>query len=88
MLTYLIARRAPADAYYRVISYVVAKVVADIPAAIISALSYSAILYPSVGLHHGAPYFFFFALTTFVTLMVSTLIGCAQQQTCGTGGIR
>jgi hypothetical protein len=64
------------DAYYRVVSYVVSKIVADVPAAIISALSYSAILYPSVGLHAGAPSFFFFALATFVNLMIATLVGC------------
>jgi hypothetical protein len=59
-----------------VVSYIVSKIVADVPAAIISALSYSAILYPSVGLHAGAPCFFFFALATFVNLMISTLVGC------------
>ena len=45
------------------------------PAAAVSALSYSAILYPSVRLTAGAPPFFFFALCTFVNLMVATLVG-------------
>ena len=63
------------DAYYRVASYVTAKIAADIPAAALSALSYTAILYPSVGLHLGAGPFFFFALTTFVNLMIATLVG-------------
>jgi hypothetical protein len=63
------------DAYYRVASYVTAKIAADIPAAALSALSYTAILYPSVGLHLGAGSFFFFALTTFVNLMIATLVG-------------
>ena len=67
------------DAYYRVGSYVTAKIAADIPAAILSALSYTAILYPSVGLHLGAGPFFFFALTTFVNLMIATLVGCAAR---------
>lgn len=47
------------------------------PAAALSALSYTAILYPSVGLTPGAGPFLFFALTTFVNLMIATLIGCA-----------
>jgi hypothetical protein len=65
------------DAYYRVSSYVVAKIAADVPAAALSALSYTAILYPSVGLHPGAGAFLFFALTTFINLMIATLVGCA-----------
>ena len=65
------------DAYYRVGSYVTAKIAADVPAAALSALSYTAILYPSVGLTPGAGPFLFFALTTFVNLMIATLVGCA-----------
>jgi hypothetical protein len=54
----------------------ISKVATDVPAAAISALSYTAILYPSVQLHAGAPSFFFFTLATFVNLMIATMVGC------------
>lgn len=66
------------DAYYRVGSYTAAKIVADAPAAALSALLYTAIVYPSVGLHPGTETFFFFALTTFVNLTIATLVGCVR----------
>ena len=45
------------------------------PAVALAAMSYSAILYPSVRLTAGAPTFFFFALCTFVNLMNAMLVG-------------
>ena len=49
----------------------------DIPPAIVSALVYTSIMYPSVGLRAGGPSFLFFALVNFVNLMISMLVGCA-----------
>ena len=64
-----------ADSYYRVGSYVVAKIVSDIPPAAVSALVYTCILYPSVKLRMDAHSFLFFALCSFVNLMTAMLVG-------------
>jgi len=64
-----------ADSYYRPISYCVYRILTEIPAAAVSSLLFSSILYFAVELHSGAPYFFFFVLCTFVNMMVAILVG-------------
>ena len=63
------------DSYYRVSSYVVAKVLSDIPPAVVAALVYTGILYPAVKLRMDAEALLFFALCTFVNLMIAMLVG-------------
>ena len=63
------------DSYYRVSSYVTAKIMSDIPPAVVAALVYTGILYPSCKLRMDAEAFLFFALCTFVNLMIAMLVG-------------
>jgi ABC-type multidrug transport system permease subunit len=69
-------RLRAADAYYRVAPYVFVKIIVEVPAALVSSLVFTAILYPSVGLRPGGPFFFFFVLATAVNIMISALVGC------------
>lgn len=64
------------DAYYRVFPYVLVKTLVEIPAAFVSSLVFTAIIYPSIGLRSGGPSFLFFALATAVNVIISALIGC------------
>lgn len=69
-------RRLPrADAYYRVFSYVVSKLIVEIPATVVSSFCWTAIVYLSVGLRDDPGAFLFFVFAVWINQCVAMVVG-------------
>lgn len=63
------------DAYYRAGNYVAHRIMVEMPALVVAALSFAAILYPSVGLNASTSAFAFFVLAAVVNFAIAMLVG-------------
>ena len=63
------------DAYYRAGNYVAHRIMVEMPALVVAALTFAAILYPSVGLNPSPEAFAFFVLAAVVNFAIAMLVG-------------
>ena len=63
------------DSLYRPLTYVTSKILAEVPMTILASVTYSAILYFSIGLQNTAAAFAFFCLGMFTNFTIAQLIG-------------